>query len=214
MTLPRNTIVASELDPSARRSGMPAWIWAALGAVAIATIYFVFGRSGSSGSDAEASLPKPAAVAVAPAEIERAFGGDRPARCKRSAPFRIGRCRAALTARSGERRSPMPERARRSGPEKETDRAAKVPVATIPAPKPPVVAPESGAIAKSRPAKIAPKHRRGEGNPAGSDRSSYLGRHRCRCREAVSRAVPDDHDRAGHADSDRHGRHDAGRAVT
>jgi TonB family protein len=156
LTLPRNTIVASELDPSARRSGMPAWIWAALGAVAIATIYFVFGRSGSSGSDAEASRPKPAAVAVAPAESKEPSEVTVP-------PVANDPLHSASAVvepppqRVPESSKPMPGALAVPAPKKETDRAAKVPVATIPAPKPPVVAPESGAIAKSRPAKIAPK---------------------------------------------------------
>jgi TonB family protein len=156
LTLPPNTIVASELDPSARRSGMPAWIWAALGAVAIATIYFVFGRSGSSGIDAVSSLPKPAAVAVAPAESRELSEVT-------VTPVPNGPLDTASAAveptpqRVPESSKPVPGALAVPTPKKATDRAAKVPVATVPAPKPPVVAPESGAIAKSKPAKIAPK---------------------------------------------------------
>jgi TonB family protein len=67
LTLPPGTMVASELDPTAARSGMPTWIWAALGIVAIATIYFVFPRDGSGGGDVASGLPTPAkSVAIGP----------------------------------------------------------------------------------------------------------------------------------------------------
>ena len=67
VTLPPGTLVESELESAAGRRGMPAWVWAAVGAVAIAALYFVFFRDASDRSDAEPSpAPPTSTVASAP----------------------------------------------------------------------------------------------------------------------------------------------------
>lgn len=148
LTLPPNTLVASELDAKAGRSGMPAWIWAALGAVAIATIYFVFGRSGSSGREAPWPPPKPAAaIAVAPVESKAPPEVTVP-------PVAMAPVDAASTVVEP---APAPSAVAAPAPKKATDRAAKLTVATVPSAKPSAVVPEGSAIAKWQPAKTAPK---------------------------------------------------------
>jgi TonB family protein len=154
LTVPRNTVVASELDPRARRSGMPAWIWAALGAVAIATIYFVFGRSGSTDSEAQFSRPKRAAAAVAVAPAESKAPPE-------VTPVTTAPPDTAAVVEQQQRvpESSKPDQGALTNPsgKKGADRAAKPATATVTTPKPSAVAPEGSAIAKWQPVKAASK---------------------------------------------------------
>ena len=65
VTLPRGTIVEAELDSTVERRGMPFWVWAAVGVVAIAALFFVF-RPGATNPATVVSNPAPA-QAPAPA---------------------------------------------------------------------------------------------------------------------------------------------------
>jgi TonB family protein len=158
LTLPRGTVVASELDPTAARSGMPTWIWAALGIVAIATIYFVLTRTGSGEGDVASALPTPAkSLAIAPANANVPPASD-PSPAASTSP-------SAMTSPT----SNPPIEAASATPEpppgvpavvtakKSPDHAAKAPVAAVPTPKSPVVPPAVGATAKSEPSRAERK---------------------------------------------------------
>jgi TonB family protein len=156
LTLPPGTLVAAQLDPTPRRSGMPAWIWAALGVVAIATAYFVFARSGSRDGDAATPLPKPAkSVAIAQAET------NAPPQANTSPPANSPL--AAATAapepapRVPESSKPVQSALGAPAPKKGTDRTSKAPVAEVPAPRPPLAPPAAVAAAKPERRKIDAK---------------------------------------------------------
>jgi TonB family protein len=141
LTLPRGTLVASELDPTAARSGMPTWIWAALGIVAIATIYFVLTRTGSGEGDVASALPTPArslAIARANANVPPASDPSPAASTSPSAttsPTSTLPIEAASTTPE-----PPPSVPAVATVKKSPDHAAKVPAAAVPTPKAPILA--------------------------------------------------------------------------
>jgi TonB family protein len=68
LTLPRGTMVESELEPTAARRGMPVWAWVVVAVVVAVGLYFVFPHGSSkpaSPAPSPAAPPKP--VASAPA---------------------------------------------------------------------------------------------------------------------------------------------------
>jgi TonB family protein len=74
VTLPRGTMVETELDSPKPRRGVPVWVWALVGIVAIAGAYLVFPRGAATPSETPASPPaqssatesQPAAQAPSP----------------------------------------------------------------------------------------------------------------------------------------------------
>src|SRR5882672_9766138 len=168
LTLPPGTLVAAELEPNAGRSGMPTWIWAALGLVAIVTVYFVFGRTGSNGDDAVPSQPAPTeSAAVAPPVVNEPPAAIEPPPANAppvtSAPPVASEPSKAVSAVPG----PVQDVADGSkavhnaltapAPKKTADRLPKAPVASVPAPKRSVVPPAAVETARSQPQRTEPK---------------------------------------------------------
>ncbi len=63
VSLPRGSVVASELGIAAERRGMPVWVWAVVGLVGIAAVYIAFSRSASIPTDASPLAPPPKPIA-------------------------------------------------------------------------------------------------------------------------------------------------------
>jgi TonB family protein len=66
LTLPRGTLVESQLEAPVARRGVPVWVWAVVGLVAVVGVYFMFSRdmpdrSVATSAPTTASRPKPIA---------------------------------------------------------------------------------------------------------------------------------------------------------
>jgi hypothetical protein len=155
-------LVASELDPTAGRSGMPTWIWAALGIVAIATIYFVFMRTGLSGGDVTSALPTPAKPAtIAPVEANAPAGAAKPPDATTSSsdhtsPSANPPLQTASAAPEPPRSVPEGPRPVQNAPavataKKATEHTAKTPVAAVQTPKASVASPAVAVAGKPEP---------------------------------------------------------------
>jgi TonB family protein len=162
LTLPPGTLVASQLDPAAGRSGMPTWIWAALGVVAIATIYFVFMRTGLSGGDLTSALPTQAKpVTIAPADTTAPAPADKPRDATPSSsdlasPGTNPPLETASAAPEPPPSGPAGSRPVQNAPavataKKAPERTAKAPVAAVPTPKASVASPAVVVAGKPEP---------------------------------------------------------------
>jgi TonB family protein len=159
LTLPPGTLVAAELEPNTGRSGMPTWIWAALGLVAIVTVYFVFGRSGSNGDDAVPSQPAPTeSAAIAPPVANEPPAAIEPppvsAPPMASEPSKIISTVPMPAQNVADSSKPVHNALAVPAPKKTPDHLAKAPVASVIAPKPPVVPPAAVETARSEPPRI------------------------------------------------------------
>jgi protein TonB len=73
LTLPRGTLVESQLEAPVARRGVPVWVWAAVGLVAVVGVYFMFSRDMPDRSVAVATPPPrttPQPIASAPPELQ------------------------------------------------------------------------------------------------------------------------------------------------
>ena len=69
LTLPRGTVVESELEAPVPKRGMPVWVWAVAGIIVVAGLYFIFSRDIPDRSIASVPpTPAPEPVASAPVE--------------------------------------------------------------------------------------------------------------------------------------------------
>jgi TonB family protein len=128
--VPHGSMVESEIESPAARRGKPLVLWLAVGAVALATVYLVYPRGESSGSNVEpAPRPTPTNAASAPPVAEPPPVASAPAEPVQQAPEPLPTI--------PEKPKPAPPAAadKQSAPKKSADRATATtrPGATAPA---------------------------------------------------------------------------------
>jgi len=145
ITLPRGTMVESELEATPKRRGMPLWAWSAVAVVAVVGLYFVFPYGGST----------PSSPAPSPAPPAKTVASTPPA----ATPMPVATPPPVVNAPSAALpKAPEPSRAVPDSP-KPIVVAAKVPVPkkrSDPVPAPAVVAPTATELAQSEPAAPEP----------------------------------------------------------
>ena len=149
LTLPPGTIVAAELEAASERSGMPAWVWAALGLVSIVALYFVFSRWVPNGPDVVPTDTTSTEIAA----ITPPVASEPPAESPPSeAPPRVAEPSQTLP----DPPKSVPNARNVPVPKKPSERVTKPVAASIQAPKPPAAPPAASEPAKSEPPKVEP----------------------------------------------------------
>jgi protein TonB len=161
LTLPRGTIVASELEAASERSGMPAWVWAALGLVSIVALYFVFSRWVPNGPDAVPSDATPTEIATNTPPIASEPPVESPPPIASPPPVASTLSEAPPQVTEPSQTVPdAPKSALNAHnvpvPKKSPERVAKPVAAPLPAQKPLVLPPAASEPAKPESPKIEP----------------------------------------------------------